>query len=54
MYIAIIVIFLVLIALMGMRAWFMVRHDQTKRLTFWEAVNQIIDEDGFEKPNNHE
>lgn len=48
---AITIIFVVLISLMGMRAWFMVKHDKSKTLTFWQAVNQIIDEDEKTKQN---
>lgn len=51
MEIAIIVIFVVLLFLMGMRAWFMVKHDKTGKLSFWDAVNKVIDEDGFEQKN---
>lgn len=55
MEVAVIVIFLVLIFLMGMRAWFMVKHDKTGKLSFWDAVNKIVDEDSLEqKSENNE
>lgn len=54
MEIAVIVIFVVLIFLMGMRAWFMVKHDKTGKLSFWDAVNRVIDEDSLEQKNKEQ
>lgn len=54
MEIAVITILAVLIALMGMRAWFMVKHDKTGKLSFWDAVNKVIDEDGIEQKNKQQ
>lgn len=48
MQFAIIIIFLVLLSLLGMRAWFMVKADKSGMLTFWEAVDQMIHEDEIE------
>lgn len=52
MYIAMPVIFFVLIFLIGMRAWFLLKHDKTGKMSFWEAVNEAIEEDGTEDKNN--
>lgn len=54
MEIAVVTILVVLLALMGMRAWFMVKHDKTGKLSFWDAVNRVIDEDSLEQKNKEQ
>lgn len=48
MQVAIFVIFLVLIALMGMRVWYVMKTDKT--MSFFEAVDSVLSED--EKKEN--
>ena len=48
MQIFIFIVFIVLLLLMFMRAWFVMKNDKSGQLTFWEAVNQLIDEDEIE------
>lgn len=51
MQVTIFIIFLVLIFLIGMRVWFLIKHDKTK--TFWDTVYDVLHgEDSIDNNDN--
>lgn len=52
MQMTIFIIFILLVSLIGMRVWFLIKHDKTGTKTFWEAVYDVLHEDGGTDDSN--